>query len=465
MRRASYGLILAALFLFGGNGAPAAQEDIPELSTVQVLELIEANGGYAFEVAAADIGIATARLEEARSALYPRLSLDATAQRYQPTQLGRTDDSEAYGSLEVVQPIYDFGQTGSQIDAAGSEVDAARQALITARNTVLLEGLAIFFQLHASELQLRAYNEIHASAYVRWDRAKEQLGLGRASPVETAEALALVERTRLDYYRERSRNFTYRIRLEELIGETLPVELISPPAPPEDAPLEVDRDEFSKIVIKRNPEMIALIKQVAATQARRNGVNSLPSVEAFGNVGKTSRITSSRNEYEVGARLSWPIFDGGIKGAKRNRLAAEEKRLNARMEMKRRQLHLKAYTTLMERDDSYQRVIAAKAGMEYASKNLLRRQQLYSQERVADLGRAMIDNSSAEAELIRATGAYLLERARIAILLGEHPGKGLVPGYLATVMGITDQPNEDYVPKGGSGFGQEDQDKVNRNIE
>ncbi|HJN24816.1 MAG TPA: hypothetical protein QGG18_03860, partial [Rhodospirillales bacterium] len=154
-----------------------------------------------------------------------------------------------------------------------------------------------------------------------------------------------------------------------------------------------------------------------------------------------------------------------IKGAQRNRLAAQESRLNARVEIKRRQLRLKAYQTLMERDDSFQRVIAAKAGQEYASKNLLRRQQLYSQERVADLGRAMIDNSQAEAELIRATGAFLLEQARIAMLLGDHPGKGLEPGFLASIMGTGDESGEGYVPRDGSGFGQEDQDKVNRNIE
>ena len=52
----------------------------------------------------------------------------------------------------------------------------AELELITNKNTVMLEGLALFYNLHASELRLRAYNEIHASAYVRWDRAKEQLG-------------------------------------------------------------------------------------------------------------------------------------------------------------------------------------------------------------------------------------------------------------------------------------------------
>jgi len=441
-----------------------AQEAPSELTSLEILQLIEANGDYAFAAAGADISIARARLDEAKSALYPSLSLNTTGQVYQSTE-NNIDNAEVFGALEVVQPIYDFGKSSSEIEAAGSDVEAAQQALITAKNMVLLEGLSLFYNLHASELQLRAYNEIHASAYVRWDRIKEQLGLGRASPIDVSKALMLVEKTRLDYYRERSRNNTYRIRLEELINQTLPGELIMPPPPPAKGPQETDREEFAKLVTQRNPEMMALMKQAKARGLQRSGISSLPSVEAFGNVGHSSRDLRGRNEYAVGARMSWPIFDGGIKGAQRNRLAAEESRINARMEVMRRQLRLKAHSALMNRNDTFQRVISAKAGLDYAQKNLLRRQQLYSHERVADLGRAMIENSQAESELIRATGAYRLELAGIALLLGDHPSKGLEDGYLVSIMGTKATPAQGYIPKGGSGFGQDDQNKVNRNTE
>lgn len=456
--------VFAPLLLLTGMATSWAQKEIPELTTLEILQLIEVNGDYAFAAADADISIARARLDEAKSALYPSLSLNTTGQVYQSAQKNN-DNAKIYGALEVVQPIYDFGKRSSKIDAAGSNVKAAQQALIAARNMVLLEGLSLFYNLHASELQLRAYNEIHASAYVHWDRAKEQLSLGRASPIDISKALVLVEKTRLDFYRERSRNNTYRIRLEELINQSLPGELISPPPPPAKAPYEADREEFAKLVMQQNPEMMVLVKQAKARGLRRSGITSLPSVEAFGNVGYSSLDVRGRNEYAVGARMSWPIFDGGIKGAQRNRLAAEESRINARIEVKRRQLRLKAHSALMNRDDTFQRVISAKAGLDYAQKNLLRHQQLYSLERVAYLGRAMIENSQAESELIRATGAYRLELAGIALLLGDHPSKGLDDGYLVSIMGTKTAPTENYMPKGGSGFGQDDQNKVNRNTE
>lgn len=463
-------LRLAAILLFVWTTASNAQnaaalDAAPEPSVSQILELIQKNGAYAFAAAAADIDIARAKRDQARFALYPRLSLNALGQRYQSSQKWQSPGQEIYGSLEVVQPIYDFGKTGSQIDAAGSAVEAAEMALVTARNTVLLEGMALYYELHASEMQLRAFNENHASAYVRWERAKEKLDLGQASPLNVAKALALVESTRLEYYRERSRNNTFRIRLEELIAQDLPEELISPPAPPDKVPPDIDRIEFANLVTQRNPQVAVLMKNVEAARMRRGGVSNLPSLEAYGNFGQTSRTLNRRNEYALGARLSWTIFNGGIQGAKRNQIAAEESRFNALLDVKQRQLRRQAQGVLMDRDNAYQRVIAAKAALDYAQKNLLLRQQQYSQERVADLGGAMIDFSTAEAELIRATGAYNMEMARIAVLLGLNPVEGLKDGFMVSVLGLQGGPTEGYVPKGGSGFGQDDQDKVNRNVD
>ena len=456
--------ILVPMFFLIGMAISWAEEKIPMLSPLEVLELIEANGDHAFAVAGADISIAQARLDQAKSALYPSLTLTSTGQIYQPTQKN-VDNAEIYGALEVVKPIYDFGKKSLEINAAGYDMEAAQQVLITTKNLVLLEGLALFYNLHASELQLRAYNEIHASAYVRWDRAKEKLGLARTGAIEVSEALMLVEKTRLNYFRERTLNNNYRIRLEELINQALPEELISPPLPPKKPPHEVDREEFIKLVLQRNPEMVALLKQAKAKGLRRSAITSMPSIEAFGNVGHSSRAISGRNEYSVGARMSWKVFDGGLKWARRNQLAAEESRINAHMVLKRRQLRRKTHFLLMNRADVFQSVIAARAELDYTQKKMLRRQQLYSLERVTDLGRAMVENSQAEAALIRATGAYQLESAGMAMLLGDHPSKGLEDKYLISIMGPKKVPTGGFVPKSGSGFGQDDQNKINKNIE
>ena len=57
---------------------------------------------------------------------------------------------------------------------------------------------------------MHSLNQDHASAYVRWERAHKRFGLGQVGPIEVSEKLARVEKTRLAYYRERSRNSALR---------------------------------------------------------------------------------------------------------------------------------------------------------------------------------------------------------------------------------------------------------------
>lgn len=460
LRKLSIALLLVSLL-----GAPVtvnAQDATPRTAE-DILALIEANGDYAFTAASADISKARARRDQAMAALYPSLSLSATGQKYQSTLKYLSDDAEVYGTLGLVQPIYDFGKSASEIDATGSEVEAAEKALITARGAVLMEGLALFYDLHASEVKLRANYESHTSAYVRWESAKERLGRGTSSPLEVSEWLTKVEKTRLVYFRERSRNISLRLRLEELTGTGFDEELVSPPPPPKQKPLDIDREVFAKAVIAHNPDIQALLKKAEATGLRRDGVSSLPSLEAFANLNHYSRNSRGRHEYAYGARLSWPIFDGGIKSAQRSQLAADESRLNAIIEVKKRDLRLAAHSLLLDRDDSYQQVISAMADKDYTDKQLLYRQQLYMQNRVSNLGPAMGRSTAAEAELIRATGIYYISLAKIAVILGEHPADGMKLGFLTKITGQTGLSSDQFMPKSGSGFGQEDQDKTNRN--
>ncbi|MBC8339905.1 MAG: TolC family protein [Alphaproteobacteria bacterium] len=466
--------LLFAAFLFSATLALAvvftgpfalAQEKAAQasLSPAELLELIEANGGYAFAAAAADLDAAHARLDGARANLFPRLTGTVMGKRLEAKKTIETRDSEVESSLELVQPIYDFGQTYSRVRAARSNIAAAGEKLRIARHTVLMEGLAVFFDLHVSELRMHSLNQDHASAYVHWERANERFKLGQADPVTVSEELARVEKTRLLYHRERSRNSSLRLRLEDLTGKPFSGELIDSPKPPAKKPTEVDTEKLFAFAETRNPEIKALARRAEALSFQRDGTGNRPRIEAFGTVGQSTREHRSREDWAVGARMTVPFFDGGLKSAEHARLDAEYRKVRAEHEIRRRDLRRQLREAVLLRNDSWQQVIAARAALDFLGRRLAKRQRLYEQERVADLGRAMIEFSGGESDVVRAAGTYYLASARLAVLLGENPSGGLAENFLERLLGEKiGTKDEQLSPKEGTGFGQDDLPKIER---
>ena len=100
-----------------------------------------------------------------------------------------------------------------------------------------------------------------------------------------------------------------------------------------------------------------------------------------------------------------------------------------------------------------------------AKYKLLQRQQMYDQGRISKLGVAMTEFTTAEAELVKSIGNFYVGNANLAVLLGEEPSLGLdiqFPNNLIAGSSISD---DDYEPKRGSGYGQEDQNILNRKVE
>ena len=127
--------------------------------------------------------------------------------------------------------------------------------------------------------------------------------------------------------------------------------------------------------------------------------------------------------------------------------------------MAKKSLRRRVEAQLLHIRDAWQQVVAAKARHDYTNKRLLQRQRLYQQERVADL----IEFTESEADVVRATGAMAVEKARLAVMLGESPRRGLEEAFPTNLPGIEAvKQGPDFVPRGGTGFGQEDQNQVTK---
>lgn len=469
------GIAIAVALVLTPVVAAAQQADAPaepvsldapaDISATAVLDAMRKNAAHAFAEAEADIDLARARLDGAQSGLFPTVELSATGKAYETSKKAYrgVDDREVYGTFEVVQPIYDFGQTYGQIKSKRARLAAAQARAREARNTVMMEGLALYYSLHASELKVRALYEAHASAYVSWDKAKERLSIGQKSPIDVAEALADVEKTRFEFYTERAHNNDLRQRLLDLTGLTFGEELVAPPAPPTKKPGDVDQGVLNAFALDHNPDVVVLSHELDALREQRGSTVSAPTLDAFGNVGHSSRDLRGRDEWAVGARLSWPLYDGGVKSAARAELAAQEAKVAAKLDVKKRNLRMAIRRQVVAWENAFQKVIAARARLDYSERRLLQRQRQYEQERVTRLGFAMIDNTFAEESVVAATGHYVMAGAKLVMMLGGDPTVVLEPLFLNKVTGGKALMNvEKFIPKEGSGYGQDDADKVNR---
>ncbi|MEK9671566.1 MAG: TolC family protein [Rhodospirillaceae bacterium] len=453
-------VLAAGVFALGAFAARAAD---PTLTAAGLLERIDQQAQIYFAEAAADLQAAEARLARARAGLFPRATAGFEAERYQSALSAVKDKAESTATFEVVQPIYDFGVNGSRIDAARADADAAKLRATAARNRVLMEGLALYHDLHASDLNVQTLNQKHASAYVRWERVQERERLGQASPVKVAERLAAVEASRLILHNEQRRNMEIRLRLGDLTGLPFDKEMLNPPLGPKEKPAPVEDGPFTQAVLDRNPDLKALARKRDGVRLAREGKGNRPVVEAFGVLNQYSRPTSSRDDWTVGARIKWPFYDGGVKSAEQAELGAEVTRLEARIEVARRELVRIARTTLRARENAWQQLIATRARHDFQSKFLLQRQRLYEQERVTDLGNAMINFTDAEADVVRAAGNLRQVNARLAVMMGEHPKISLDQGFLLRLLGQkVNEDRDSYTPKSGSGFGQKDQNEIKR---
>ena len=209
----------------------------------------------------------------------------------------------------------------------------------------------------------------------------------------------------------------------------------------------------------------ALKSKEAALTFRRQGSYPFPRFEAFSSINQYSRASTGRNNWTAGGRIIWNIFDKNLKSAQRLQLSAELGRINAQIEIERQKLGRQLEIAVRRRYDAWQEIITSRSRFDLAKYKLLQRQQMYDQGRISKLGVAMTEFTTAEAELVKSIGNFYVGNANLAVLLGEEPSLGLdiqFPNNLIAGSSISD---DDYEPKRGSGYGQEDQNILNRKVE
>ncbi|OSM02532.1 putative outer membrane efflux protein [Magnetofaba australis IT-1] len=388
------------------------------------------------------------------------MTASGAARAFESESAAETDEAEAYATITLTQPLLDFGKRDALSAAAQLRAQAAQLSVGNAWDAAALDAARAYFDLYVSELTLQAANEAHALDYVRWERAKEREALGKSDAVVTAEWLSKVEASRTVYYGERDRNAQLRAQLAQLTGLPLDKELIRPPAAPEDKPPVLDWRRLADVAAQRNPQLQALNLRVQAQTQAAEAQRARPQLDAVAEFGRSTRTLRGNDRWAAGVQASWDLWDGGATDARREQALADAEALRAERDLLLKSLRLQVQEAAQKSAWAHQAILAAQAKKRWAEMQLLKRQTRYQQERVSDLGFAMVDLTRAEAQLVKAAGARYMASMTLAVLLGESPEAALKPDFLTRVAQMGAQTDaapasesNSFTPPGGSGYG------------
>ena len=255
---------------------------------------------------------------KALSVLLPQLSLDATQdyRNFVENSIGLDGTIPAFNfqtaHVNLSQRLLDISSMHSAA-AANQSLDASRAGLSDSRNIVVLAATSSYLLVAASQ--------------VRLETAKAQLATARATEILIEdrvehEVSPEIEGIRAKVIRRSAEqrvavaNATFekdKLALTRIIG--LPIAqafqltdaLIYSPSP------EQSLDELIDVVKNRRQDIrAASARLLAATQTvKAQAAQRLPVLEVNANAGETGfNYASSIPDYEVGARISIPLFTG-----------------------------------------------------------------------------------------------------------------------------------------------------------
>lgn len=280
------------------------------------------------------------------SATLPRTTDDATFVPHASSLVG----------LGIRQELYDFGRISAQHAADELRTDAARADAGNARLFVDYGVRESYFAVYAAKSILSAAEKALGRAVLHRDLAREGVATGLRRPIELTRAEAVVDRYELERIKGRRGIVAAEAALAARVGVKEPLlDTIGELPQPRDLPsLDTTLGEAAT----KNPELRAALARIRAQEEQTRAIraetrpNLLVSAAISGNAGHATPTSGALPvgggllpdvpNWDVGAVLSWPIFDETVtervhrsraeEDAARERAAAVRLRLVAAVE-------------------------------------------------------------------------------------------------------------------------------------
>lgn len=233
-------------------------------------------------------------------------------------------DRSLNAGVQLGVPIYSGGAVRNSVRAAKERVAAGRADLKATESGVFTRVVAAYMDVirDAAVVQLNRQNV--AALEVNFQATSDRFEIGDLTRTDVAQSDSRLALSRSDLLSARSNLISSRERYIQLVGKP-PVDLAPPPPLPG---LPSGPDQAVDVALAENPDLIAARQRSEAAQydIEVAGSTRLPRVELFtggnyndyfGTLGGSSSNAFAQSETtaQAGARLTVPIFQGGLPAA------------------------------------------------------------------------------------------------------------------------------------------------------
>jgi HAE1 family hydrophobic/amphiphilic exporter-1 len=294
--------------------APCAHAvEVRTLTLEQALELAAAHN-RAIARAAEFRNLAQGVYVAERAAALPQLTVKGTLAREEDKALETPVYNRREAALQLDQALFTWGEVQAGIRAAKIGLLTADERLRASRQEALRDTCAAFYDVLLARELNNVFTQNLAQKSRRLKEAKERLAVGVATDYDVLVAEVAESNARPEVVRTANLIRSRRDRLRLVLGLDQPVDatgelsalLVDPP----------NYEEALAIARERRPELRDLrhrigIAEELVTIAR---AGDKPRVDLTGNYGWKELDADSTDldgeKWDLGLKLSWPIFDG-----------------------------------------------------------------------------------------------------------------------------------------------------------
>ena len=402
----------------------AEESALPEPLTLDyALSLAAESSHPRLQIIDAQQAVSEAHKQSAESAYGLNAEMELRALWSKPSPLAlnqQTDDHRAL--LRIQKRLYDFGRTRQQVEAEETELEALkinRQAEIERRKIDIARR---YFDVILSDLKFAWQDEAMATAYVTYDRIRDQHELALRSDVELLRAEADYQKVRMSRYQAEIQLRRTRALLAEELNrpDQLSSKLLRPVLNVRKNKI-AEYDELIKRMQGSNPQIKLAQQRLQAASRRLQAarIEGRPELTAQVDIADYSRETAGNNDWRAGLYLTVPLFDNPqIKAqvAKKRADWLRQKAELADIKLQMRQQLLELWQDVQFLQVSYEQLMAEMDAREIA---LDKSRALYEMEVKTDLGNSMVNVSEMQFKQAQLEFNLTIAWMKLHWLLGE----------------------------------------------